>query len=466
VTSFGSLPPILPAAAPAAEPGEEGVLWGALAAAAVGAATAYALEQQRKRREEEARQAAEAQAEAARRNAAEEARKVQNWLSGRSQLNNWLAALEEQGADQQTIERLKEQANRQGIGAAIAQAEKQHAYIKLEHAREKARNLSEAEASMAQVRPPENLSETFLGNTNPDESILPEKAIPAHKSYLGLIPTGRFCVLTSTPQEVKWGWKIPTDYWGAGWSTAIYFGEHGSIPSKTIGVVLPLELGGGYVKYQTPAIPKGILRTTGRIGTVTNLFFGMVGYGLTVGPNLVDNINNDAPQTKIDADLLVDSLGFVIPEIGGLLVTNAFQNPLYGFIADLGLGFLYDGLIEGSNVREVIQYRFEHPICPTLPASAYYPPTPTATNLSSPTVSNPSPPAWLFPATPTQAPVLIQPTYSPTPAPTSTPHQMITPVLTPTATIHQPTIQSMNSYPAIWQFPGTPTATPTTPPTE
>lgn len=201
------------------------------------------------------------------------------------------------------------------------------------------------------------------------------------ESYLGLIPTGKFCVL-QPPPELKWGWQVPSDYLGAGWSTVIYFGNHGSIPSKTIGVVLPWELGGGYVKYQTPSIPKGIIRTTGRIGTISNFLTLVAGYGLVVGPNYADNLNSNVPQTKIDADLRVDSMGFVVPELVGWVVTAGTGIPLWGLGADLITGFAYDGLIEGSNVREVIQYNLEHPaIISTLPDLAFHPATPTALSL-------------------------------------------------------------------------------------
>ena len=66
------------------------VLWGATAAAVISAATAYALDEQRKRKEDEARQAAQVQAEVDVKNAALEAsrqakweaQKVQGWLEG------------------------------------------------------------------------------------------------------------------------------------------------------------------------------------------------------------------------------------------------------------------------------------------------------------------------------------------------------------------------------------------------
>lgn len=177
-------------------------------------------------------------------------------------------------------------------------------------------------------------------------------------NYLGLIPTGKFCVL-QVPLELKWGWQVSSDYLGAGWSTTIYFREHGSIPSN------------------------------------------------------------------------------------------------------LGSGFVYDSLIEGSNVREVIQYNLEHPaIVPALPASAFHPATPTALPLPNTVIPDSSPPTWLFPATPTQNPVLIQPIFSPTAPPTST----LPPTITPTATVPQSTIQSIDSFPEAWQFPGTPTATPSSTP--
>ncbi len=108
-------------------------LWCAAAAAAIGAATAYALSQRRKREEEEARQAAEAHAEAARRNAAEEARKAQNWLQGNAML---AAALKQSGLSQAEQAALRAQARAKGVGiglgligaaVAAAQAKRQSA---------------------------------------------------------------------------------------------------------------------------------------------------------------------------------------------------------------------------------------------------------------------------------------------------------------------------------------------------
>lgn len=96
------------------------LLWGAAALAAIGAATAYALEQRRKRKEEEARQLAEAQAEAARRNAAEAARKVQNWLQGKAMLEAQLREAEKAGASQEQIAALRQTGSTKGLGTALA----------------------------------------------------------------------------------------------------------------------------------------------------------------------------------------------------------------------------------------------------------------------------------------------------------------------------------------------------------
>jgi hypothetical protein len=96
--------------------GQSPVLWGMAALGAIGAATAYALGQRRKRKEEEARQAAEAAAEAARRNAAEAARRVQNWLQGQAMLQNALNNSTLIDAEKRTVQ---QQAQIKGIGAAL-----------------------------------------------------------------------------------------------------------------------------------------------------------------------------------------------------------------------------------------------------------------------------------------------------------------------------------------------------------
>jgi hypothetical protein len=96
--------------------GQSPVLWGMAALGAIGAATAYALEQRRKRKEEETRQAAEAAAEAARRNAAEAARRVQNWLQGQAMLQNALNNPALSDAEKRTVQ---QQAQTKGIGAAL-----------------------------------------------------------------------------------------------------------------------------------------------------------------------------------------------------------------------------------------------------------------------------------------------------------------------------------------------------------
>jgi hypothetical protein len=485
---LGSLftPPASATVPPLAEP--DGIVWGAGALAAMAGMSAYYLS--KRREEEEAQRRAVREQVAAKNDAlrAKEAQmreqaKIENYLQGKAMLEAQLASSDLSDAEKAEIrDRLKAEGVASAMGLTTEKAIAQH---EREAQAQQAKRESDL-AWLLQADKSEN--ERHSERINSDEykayqaSLLTwhveqEKKNQVEEerqkqsdtwavfrelekeSYLGLIPTGKFCVL-QPPPELNWGWQVPSDYWGAGWSTVVYFGNHGSIPSKTVGVVLPWELGGGYVKYQTPSIPKGIIRTTGRVGTISNFLTLVAGYGLVVGPNYADNLYSNAPQTKVDADLLVDSLGFAIPELIGWGATWA-GGPWAGLIADLGSGFIYDGLIEGSNVREVIQYNLEHPVTvPPLPDSAFYPATPTALPLPNTAIPDPSPPAWLFPATPTQNPVLIQPTFSPTFTPTSTLH----PTLTPTATVPQPTIQSIDSFPEAWQFPGTPTSTPSSTP--
>jgi len=96
--------------------GQSPVLWGMAALGAIGVATAYALERRRKRREEEAQQREEAAAEASRRNAAEAARRVQNWLQGQAMLQNALNNPALSDAEKRTVQ---QQDQTKGIGAAL-----------------------------------------------------------------------------------------------------------------------------------------------------------------------------------------------------------------------------------------------------------------------------------------------------------------------------------------------------------
>jgi|GEM_PF-6370194 len=106
------------------------ILWGFIAASAIGAATAYALEQQRQREEEEATQLAEVQASVDAQNAAIEANRIamieqlriRNWLEGQATLDAWIEQLESQGASQDEIDDLREQAGTSGLSTAISNA--------------------------------------------------------------------------------------------------------------------------------------------------------------------------------------------------------------------------------------------------------------------------------------------------------------------------------------------------------
>jgi len=78
--TFGSVDSSGEAAAQAE--GSPNLLWGLGALGLIGAITAVVLDERKKRKEEEARQLAEAQAKAAALNAAEEQKRIQNWMNG------------------------------------------------------------------------------------------------------------------------------------------------------------------------------------------------------------------------------------------------------------------------------------------------------------------------------------------------------------------------------------------------
>jgi hypothetical protein len=114
---------VLNAGTAASETRSSNVLWGATAAAVLGAATAYALEENRKRKEaEEAQRAAivarieemEAQKEAAL-----QARKVAQWLEGQQLFNAQLEKARLNGASEEEIDALKKKGATQGFGSAI-----------------------------------------------------------------------------------------------------------------------------------------------------------------------------------------------------------------------------------------------------------------------------------------------------------------------------------------------------------
>jgi len=111
-------------AAPQAE-GSPNLLWGTAAAGLIGAVTAVVLDERRKRKEEEARQLAEAQAKAAALNAAEEQKRVENYLNGKASLEEQLSHLRNRGVPTSEIERIQEIASKSGLAAAISEANDQ-----------------------------------------------------------------------------------------------------------------------------------------------------------------------------------------------------------------------------------------------------------------------------------------------------------------------------------------------------
>jgi len=115
--TFGSVDSSGEAAAQAE--GSPNLLWGAAAAGLIGAITAVVLDERRKRKEEEARQLAEAQAKAAALNAAEEQKRIQNWMNGNIALNQKLEELQKAGTSQDVIDVIKNLAAHSGLGTAI-----------------------------------------------------------------------------------------------------------------------------------------------------------------------------------------------------------------------------------------------------------------------------------------------------------------------------------------------------------
>jgi hypothetical protein len=88
----------------------------------IGWATSTALEERERRKKEEEQQRRQAEAQAARLNAAESARKAQEWQAGQNMLNALIEDAKAQGAGAKEIAKLKETAATQGLGVAIGDA--------------------------------------------------------------------------------------------------------------------------------------------------------------------------------------------------------------------------------------------------------------------------------------------------------------------------------------------------------
>lgn len=105
----------------------QGVLWGTAALALVSAATAYAIEEKRKRDEEAARNRAEVEAQIeeqnAKRQAAEQARKMAEWLEAKAVLDAQIQEARKHGATEEQIAALRKLGREQGLGAAIEKSE-------------------------------------------------------------------------------------------------------------------------------------------------------------------------------------------------------------------------------------------------------------------------------------------------------------------------------------------------------
>ncbi|MBK6793255.1 MAG: hypothetical protein IPG80_12155 [Anaerolineales bacterium] len=101
-------------------------------------------------------------------------------------------------------------------------------------------------------------------------------------------------------------------------------------------------------------------RTIGDVTAPVTLGFGL---GLTIAPNLIDNIKNLRSPARITADIMIDTFGFVLSEAVGIgvgLLVAAFTGNIYiagvsKIGADIVTSVAYDTFIDSNNVREVLE---------------------------------------------------------------------------------------------------------------
>ncbi len=323
VAAFGAFPtprPENPSGIPQSTNPQSTVLWGAAAAAAIGAATVYALEQRRKRKEEEARQAAEAHAEAARRNAAEEMRKVQSWLQGNAMLE---AALKQSGLSQEEQTALRAQARAKGLGiglgllgaaVAAAQAERQaRQAARSDRAAERADYAASGEAELDSAARSYMAWAKAVEESRFDTQAYAKAAEHVHKP--------------AEPAKSWWqrGWewfKSPATWWGFATEEESVELMQKAKGFPDISIPLPMIKGFGMDEVTGPIKYTLKTDTTVRLlGRVLDDFspgvLTGIGLGITVTPNLVKNIREKNPWHQTAADLMIDTGGFVVSELAG-----------------------------------------------------------------------------------------------------------------------------------------------------
>ena len=155
-------------------------------------------------------------------------------------------------------------------------------------------------------------------------------------------------------------WSAVVDLVG---NAAQYLAEHPKIGPLTLPIVIPGGFGlsdeGAVVLYRLiDEISPLAVRSIGRgVDEVLGPLAWPAGWALTVAPSQIENEVLDAPMHEREADLELDTYGFVLAEALGdiaFLLTAEF-GPIsipFGAATDLVVGAAYDTLLERSGFRD------------------------------------------------------------------------------------------------------------------
>jgi RHS repeat-associated protein len=147
------------------------------------------------------------------------------------------------------------------------------------------------------------------------------------------------------------------------------------IKSKEIFIILSDGFNFKTIKYTTPGLYmddflRGVGRGVGNIDPLTS----MIGIGLCVSPELIENISKGATASEYKADLIIDVGGFFVADIMGKsfgTMLGALSAPevgeaapivgiVGGFVVDVSVGYNYDYMIEENQIRESLTKYFEN----------------------------------------------------------------------------------------------------------
>jgi hypothetical protein len=190
-----------------------------------------------------------------------------------------------------------------------------------------------------------------------------------------------------------------------------------NIGPVTLPVFIPkgfgLEDEGAVVLYKAlEEVDPWKLRALGRgIDEVLTPLAWPVGWGLTVAPEQIQNIKEDAPTYEIEADLEVDTLGFVLAELTGdaaflaTIPVTGIGSIAIGGAVDIGVGAVYDWAVDEFGIRDAViaqnKWEEENKLDPV--------PRPTAPDSNAESTATPSPGE----ETPTETPEPPQSTPEP-----------------------------------------------------